>query len=120
MAQSSRRTRPLTLDCRYANKDVPVVLPDTIDTCVMERRRAASALLLTEPRGERASAALPRRRRNGALNAPCLKRDRRPRRAPEGRPRWPEGQRTPTRPQGREGCIEARSIPTVRDFLVRP
>ena len=62
-------------------------------------RRASSALLLTEPRGERASAALPRRRRNGALNAPCLKRDRRPRRAPEGRPRWPEVSRTPTPPQ---------------------
>ena len=72
-------------------------------------RRAAGALLLTEPRGERASAALPHRRRNGALNAPCLKRDRRPRRAPKGRPRWPEGEPHPNpAPKGREGCIKAR------------
>ncbi len=28
--------RPLTLVCRYANKEAPVVLPDTIDTCVMD------------------------------------------------------------------------------------
>jgi hypothetical protein len=27
---------PLTLACRYANKAVPVVLPETIDTCVMD------------------------------------------------------------------------------------
>ena len=28
--------RPLTLVCRYANKEAPVVLPETIDTCVMD------------------------------------------------------------------------------------
>src|SRR5208337_5624602 len=72
-------------------------------------RRASSALLLTEPRGERASVALPHRRRNGALNAPCLNRDLRPRRAPKGRPRWPEGEPHPNpAPKGREGCTKAR------------
>ena len=30
------RQRPLTLVCRYANKEAPVVLPETIDTCVMD------------------------------------------------------------------------------------
>ena len=28
--------RPLRVICRYANKVVPVVLPDTIDTCVWD------------------------------------------------------------------------------------
>jgi len=28
--------RPLTLVCRYANKEVPVVLTESIDTCVMD------------------------------------------------------------------------------------
>ncbi len=28
--------RPLRMICRYANKVVPVVLPDTIDTCVWD------------------------------------------------------------------------------------
>ena len=28
--------RPLKMICRYANKVVPVVLPDTIDTCVWD------------------------------------------------------------------------------------
>jgi hypothetical protein len=28
--------RPLTLVCRYANKDVAIVLPAAIDTCVMD------------------------------------------------------------------------------------
>ncbi len=29
-------SRPLKVICRYANKVVPVVLPDTIDTCVWD------------------------------------------------------------------------------------
>jgi hypothetical protein len=28
--------RPLKVICRYANKVVPVILPDTIDTCVWD------------------------------------------------------------------------------------
>ena len=98
--------RPLKMICRYANKVVPVVLPETIDTCVLERRRAASALLLTDPRGERASAALPRRQaKRRAESAPYLKRDRRPRRAPEGRPRWPEGQHPNPPPKAGKGAL---------------
>ena len=92
------RSRPLKLVCRYANKDVPVVSAGNDRYVRMGLRRASSALLLTEPRGERASAALPHRRRNGALNAPCLKRDRRPRRAPKVGPAGPKVSRTPTPP----------------------
>ena len=29
-------SRPLKVICRYANKVVPVVLPETIDTCVLD------------------------------------------------------------------------------------
>ena len=52
--------------------------------------------------------ALPHRRRHGALNAPRLKRSRRPRGAPKAGPRWPEGAAPQPASQGREGCIEAR------------
>ncbi len=48
--------------------------------------------------GERASAALPHRRRNGALNAPRLKRSRRPRARPKVGPAGPKASRTPTLP----------------------
>ena len=113
--------RPLKVICRYANKDVPVVLPDTIDTCVWDARRAARALLLTEPRGERASAALPRRQaKRRAESAPCLKRDRRPRRAPEGRPRWPEGQHPNPPPKAGKGALRRAHPGTSGTFLVRP
>ena len=98
------RERPGRTGGRHGNKKAPVVLPETIDTW-----------------GERASAALPHRRRNGALNAPRLKRSRRPRRAPKGRPRRPEGEPHPNpAPKGRDGCIEARPLRHSGAFLVRP
>ena len=106
MAQSARRDPAAQGDlpirqqgraCRLAGYDRYVCLG---------RRRAASALLLTEPRGERASAALPRRQaKRRAESAPCLKRDRRPRRAPEGRPRWPEGQHPNPPPKAGKGAL---------------
>src|SRR5271166_6430401 len=100
--------RPLKVICHYANKDVS-------ELCRRRSTRVSGSMTSGEctasdgSRGERASAALPHRRRNGALNAPCLKRDRRPRRAPKGRPRWPEGEPHPNpAPKGREGCTKAR------------
>ena len=110
VAQSSCRTAA----AQSCSADMPIrtclsSLPETIDTCVLGQRRAASALLLTEPRGERASAALPHRRRNGALKRAHA--STRPPAAPRARGPAPAGPK-PTHPnpptQGREGCIEAR------------
>ena len=67
-------------------------------------RRAARALLLTEQRGERASAALPRRQaKRRAESAPAPAHAAAPR--ARGRPRWPEGQHPNPPPKAGKGAL---------------